>query len=110
MRYITLVLWIMYAEDRPGSAALREATKDEHLAYLAAHEHIVMVGGALLEDTTPVRLGSCLIVNLPDRAAAEQWARDEPFNKAGLFQRVSLVRMRKGQLNPAAAPKTAEGE
>ena len=101
---------MMYAEDRPGTADLREAVKDEHLAYLAAHVDIVMVGGALLADDSPVRLGSCLIVNLPSRAAMEEWVRDEPFNKAGVFARVSVVRMRRGQLNPNAAPATPEGD
>jgi uncharacterized protein YciI len=103
------VLWIMYAEDRPGSAALRAATKDAHLAYLEEHADVVMVGGALLADDSPARLGSCLIVNLPSRAAMEEWARNEPFTRAGLFERVTIVRMRNGQLNPDAAPATPEG-
>lgn len=99
----------MYAEDRPGAAALRVAVKDEHLAYLNEHAGIVLVGGALLADDAPTRLGSCLIVNLPSRAAMERWVRDEPFNKAGLFARVTVTRMRSGQLNPNAAPATPEG-
>ncbi len=33
----------------------------------------------------------------------------EPFRRAGLFQAVKITRMRRGQWNPQAAPKTAEG-
>lgn len=104
------VLWMIHAEDRTDGATLRSATKDAHLAYLDAHESVVMVGGALLADESPARVGSCFIVNLPSRAAVEQWVRDEPFNKAGLFARVSVTRMRNGQLNPNAAPATPEGD
>jgi len=46
---------------------------------------------------------------VPDRAAAEAFAEGEPFRRAGLFATVKLSRMRRGQWNPAAAPKTAEG-
>jgi hypothetical protein len=55
-------------------------------------------------------LGSVFLVNLPNRAAAEDLMHDEPFRKAGLFKRVSITRMRKGQFNPSAAPATAEGD
>ena len=100
---------MMYAEDRPGASALRAAVRDEHLAYLEEHAGIVLVGGALLADDSPTRVGSCLIVNLPSRAAVQQWLSDEPFNKAGLFARITVTRMRNGQLNPSAAPATPEG-
>ena len=48
-------------------------------------------------------------VNVPSREQAEEFSRNEPFRKAGLFKSVKITRMRRGQWNPAAAPKTAEG-
>jgi uncharacterized protein YciI len=51
-----------------------------------------------------------LIINVPSREAAEHFSANEPFRKAGLFERVEITRMRRGQWNPAAAPKTAEGD
>ncbi len=103
------MFWIIYQEDREGAQQIRDATREAHLAYLAEHEDIVFLGGALLADDAR-RIGSCLIVNLPDRASAERWSANEPFRKAGLFSSVKITRMRKGQYNPAAAPKTAEGD
>jgi uncharacterized protein len=50
-----------------------------------------------------------LIVNVPDRKAAEAFSAAEPFRKAGLFKTVKITRMRRGQWNPEAAPGTAEG-
>ncbi len=105
------MLWFIYCEDRDdGAAAIRAAVREEHLAYLDANERILVVGGALLADDGIARLGSVFLVNLPDRAACEDLMRDEPFRKAGLFKRVTIARMRKGQFNPSAAPATAEGE
>jgi uncharacterized protein len=103
------VLWIIYQVDRSDGAGIRAATKDDHLAYLEQHKDIVVLGGALLADDDPTRLGSCLIINVADRAAADRFSENEPFRKAGLFGSVSIRRMRRGQWNPAAAPISAEG-
>jgi uncharacterized protein YciI len=103
------MLYIIYQEDRPDGAAIRAATRDEHFAYLDRHEDILVLGGALLGEDGATRTGSVLIVNVPDRAAAEAFSENEPFRKAGLFRSVKISRMRRGQWNPAAAPKTAEG-
>lgn len=103
------MLYIIYQEDRAEGAAIRAATRDAHFAYLDAHQDILVLGGALLADEDATRTGSVLIVNVPDRAAAESFSENEPFRKAGLFSSVKISRMRRGQWNPAAAPKSAEG-
>jgi len=103
------MLYIIYQEDREGGEAIRTAAKESHLAYLDRHRDILVLGGALLAEDGVKRLGSCLIVNVPDRAAAEAFSAKEPFRKAGLFKSVKITRMRRGQWNPAAAPRSAEG-
>ncbi|HVM77785.1 MAG TPA: YciI family protein [Stellaceae bacterium] len=103
------MLYIIYQEDKEGGEAIRAATKESHFAYLERHRDILVLGGALLADDGVKRLGSCLIVNVPDRAAAEAFSAEEPFRKAGLFKTVKVTRMRRGQWNPAAAPRSAEG-
>ena len=104
------MLYIIYQEDRPGGAPVRAANKQAHFAYLEEHKDKLVLGGALLADDGVQRVGSCLVLNVPDRAAAEAFSRDEPFRKAGLFESVKIRRMRRGQWNPAAAPNSAEGE
>ena len=103
------MLYIIYQEDRAEGAAIRAATREAHFAYLDAHQDILVLGGALLADEDATRTGSVFIVNVPDRAAAESFSENEPFRKAGLFSSVKISRMRRGQWNPAAAPKSAEG-
>src|SRR5574342_571038 len=103
------MLYIIYQEDRPDGQAIRAATREAHLAYLERHKAIVVLGGGLLAEDGKTRTGSVLIVNVPDRKAAESFSAEEPFRRAGLFQSVKITRMRRGQWNPEAAPKTAEG-
>lgn len=99
----------MYNEDRPDGLAVREATREAHLAYLERHKDIVVLSGGTLTDDGKARTGSVFIINVPSREAAEKFSADEPFRKAGLFRLVKITRMRRGQWNPEAAPKTAEG-
>jgi hypothetical protein len=103
------MLYIIYQEDRDDGATIRAAERERHLAYLERHRDILVLGGALTGDDGAARLGSCLIINVPGRDAAEAFSRDEPFRRAGLFRTVKITRMRRGQWNPAAAPATAEG-
>jgi uncharacterized protein YciI len=103
------MLYIIYQEDRDDGAEIRAANKERHFAYLAEHEDILVLGGALLADDGIKRTGSCLILNVPGREQAEEFSRNEPFRQAGLFKSVKITRMRRGQWNPEAAPMTAEG-
>jgi uncharacterized protein YciI len=103
------MLYIIYQEDHPDGAAVRAANRDAHFAYLEKNRDILFLGGALLAEDGTTRTGSVLVINVPDRAAAEAFSREEPFRKAGLFGSVKISRMRRGQWNPAASPKSAEG-
>lgn len=103
------MLYILYNEDRPDGLAIREATREAHLAYLEQHKDKVVLGGGLLSEDGKTRLGSVFIINVPDRKAAEAFSTAEPFRKAGLFQTTKITRMRRGQWHPEAAPKSAEG-
>jgi len=103
------MLYIIYQEDVADSAALRAVHKAAHFAYLEAHRDILVLGGALLADEDATRTGSVLIINVPDRAAAERFSANEPLRSAGVFKSVRITRMRRGQWNPDAAPASAEG-
>ena len=103
------MLYIMFNEDRPDGLAIREAAREAHFAYLERHRNIVVLAGGTLAEDGKTRTGSVFIVNVSDREAAERFSAEEPFRRAGLFKTVKITRMRRGQWNPQAAPKTAEG-
>lgn len=103
------MLYIIYQVDKPNSGAIRAAHRTAHFAYLDDHRDILVLGGAMLAEDGTTRTGSVLIINVGSREEAERFSANEPFRKAGLFERVDITRMRRGQWNPEAAPKTAEG-
>jgi uncharacterized protein YciI len=103
------MLYVVYMEDGPRSGEIRAAEREAHLACLDQHKDILVLGGALLADDGTTRIGSMLVLNVPGREVAEAFSVKEPFRRAGLFASVRITRMRHGQWNPDAAPKTAEG-
>ena len=103
------MLYIVYQIDGPDSPEIRAATRDEHFKYLDEHEDILILGGAMLAEDGKTRTGSVLVINVENLSAAETFSENEPFRRAGLFERVEINRMRRGQWNPDAAPRTAEG-
>src|SRR5919202_1724185 len=102
------MLYIIYQVDKPGGEAIRAANREAHFAYLDEHEDILVLGGAMLADDGVTRVGSVLIINVRSREEAERFSANEPFRRAGLFERVEITRMRRGQWNPAAAPQSEE--
>lgn len=103
------MLYIIYQEDRQNGAAIRDKARAAHFDYLDRHKDILVLGGAMLADDNVNRIGSVLVINVPNRTAAETFSENEPFRKAGLFSTVKISRMRRGQWNPAAAPTSQEG-
>lgn len=103
------MLYMVYGVDGPEGAKLRITTRDAHFAYLDKHKDIMVLGGATLADADDARTGSVLIINVPDRAAADEFSENEPFRQAGVFSSVTVTRMRRGQWYPENAPATAEG-
>jgi uncharacterized protein YciI len=81
--------YALICRDKPGALAVRLANRDAHLAY--AHETgAVVFGGPMLSEAGEMT-GSLVVIDVPDRAAAEAFAAADPYNKAGLFESVEIV-------------------
>ena len=104
------MLYMVYGVDGPEGAELRTTTKASHFKYLDENADIMVLGGATLADEDDARTGSLLIINVPNRAAADKFSENEPFRMAGVFKTVTVTRMRRGQWYPENAPSSAEGE
>jgi uncharacterized protein len=76
--------------DKPGQVELRLATRPAHLAYLEQHADCVRLGGAFLDPMSDNPIGSLLILNCPDLAAAQALLEKDPYARAGLFANVEL--------------------
>ena len=78
---------------RPGALPIRQANRDAHLAYIAETGVVEMAGPFL--DGEGQMCGSLIILEVPDMAAAEVWAANDPYAKADLFESVSLQEWKK---------------
>lgn len=84
------MLFHIHMIDRPGGSALRAATSEAHLAFVGGHLDAMYAGGPLTSDDGEQILGSIIVMDFPDRAAAEAFIAEEPYNKAGLFESVTI--------------------
>lgn len=85
------MLFAIFCYDKPDSAALRQATRPAHLAYLEEAGDRVKLGGPLLgpgDDGAPI--GSMLIVDAASEAAVQLFADNDPYYTAGLFENVEI--------------------
>jgi uncharacterized protein len=87
------MLFAVIRHDKPNSIALRLATRPRHLDYLEKVTHCIAYGGALLDDSSQ-QIGSILIIEVPDRQAAERFVAADPFVEAGLFAATHILPFR----------------
>ncbi|MCB1337967.1 MAG: YciI family protein [Maritimibacter sp.] len=85
-------MFAIICTDKDGALETRKANRDQHLAYLDASP-IVLAGPFLGGDIAMT--GSLIIVDLATRAEAEAWAANDPYAKAGLFQKVRIEEFKK---------------
>ncbi len=71
--------------DKPGSLDLRMKVRETHLTFLRGLGTRLMTAGPILSDDGQTPIGSLVIVEAEDLAAARQLAADDPYAKAGLF-------------------------
>ncbi len=88
-------LFAIHCTDKPGHAHVRQANRPAHLEYAKQWMDKMIVGGPMLAADGESMIGSMLIIDLPDEAAAHDWCANDPYAKAGLFESV-LVRRFKG--------------
>ncbi len=87
------MLIALIARDNAGALEIRKANRDAHLAY-AAESGIVSQAGPFLDDAGNM-CGSLLILDVEDMAAAQSFADNDPYAKAGLFESVELIAWKK---------------
>ena len=87
------MLFAVIRHDKPDSFALRQATRPKHLEYLSKVMPKITSGGGLLADNGQ-QIGSVLIIDVADRAAAEEFAATDPFEAAGLFETTHIMPFR----------------
>ncbi|TMM52574.1 YciI family protein [Sulfitobacter sabulilitoris] len=83
------MLVALIAHDKAGALPIRTENRPAHLEYLNA-TGVVQQAGPLLDGSGGMA-GSLIVLDVDDMKAAEDWARNDPYAKAGLFADVQLI-------------------
>ncbi|MBN8187932.1 YciI family protein [Salipiger thiooxidans] len=87
------MLIALIAKDKKGALQTRKDNREAHLAYIDS-TGVVTQAGPLLDDAGDMS-GSLVILDVADMSAAQDWAANDPYAKAGLFESVELVAWKK---------------
>ena len=85
------MLFMIRCFDKEGCLEIRKATRPAHLAYAASAGARLKFGGPMMaseENQTPV--GSLIILDAASETAAHLFADNDPYAKAGLFEKVII--------------------
>ncbi len=80
-------------KDKSGALQTRLDNREAHLAYIA-ETGVVEMAGPFLDDDGQM-CGSLIVLDVEDMAAAQAWADNDPYAKAGLFAEVKLQAWKK---------------
>lgn len=87
------MLIALTAKDKDGALQTRLDNREAHLAYIEK-TGVVAQAGPLL-DNAGAMCGSLVILDVVDMAAAQEWAANDPYAKAGLFASADLMAWKK---------------
>ncbi|MEY8827298.1 YciI family protein [Sedimentitalea sp. XS_ASV28] len=87
------MLVALIARDKKDALQTRLDNRAAHLAYIE-QTGVVSQAGPLLGDDDAM-IGSLVILDVADLAAARDWAANDPYAKAGLFESVDLIPWKK---------------
>ncbi|WP_215753473.1 YciI family protein [Acetobacter sp. P5B1] len=87
------MLFAVICTDRPGALEIRKATREKHLAFLENYKQAIQFAGPQL-DVNGTPCGSLVLLDVPDRAAAEGFAAADPYAEVNLFESVIVRPLR----------------
>ncbi len=89
------MLCTIIAYDKPSHLDLRLKTRPVHLEYIDSFGAQIVYAGPLLTDDGASPMGSLIVGDFVDLAAARSFQAGDPYAKAGLFDKVSVHPTRK---------------
>lgn len=88
------MLYHILCHDKRGSLQTRLDNREAHLAVVKALGERLFAAGPLLNSEDEM-IGSVLIIDFDDDAAANDFCEQDPYAQAGLFEQVTVTRWRK---------------
>lgn len=82
--------YVIHCLDHDGAVDKRLANYEDHKAYLAKAPVKTVISGPLLADDEETMIGSCFVLEADSLAEVEDFNRNDPFAKVGLWKTVSI--------------------
>lgn len=86
--------YLFYCRAKPNTETLAEERTEAHWAFMDQYAATMIARGPTLSDDSAEWTGSMHIVGLSDAAAAQVFAFEEPYYRAGIFAEVFMRRWR----------------
>ena len=84
--------FIVIAKDKKNSKEIRLKNRKAHLDYIQNMNKVnIKIAGPLLENDKNMK-GSMLIIEANDIEEINDFLKNDPYNKAGLFESISIDR------------------
>jgi len=90
--------FVIHAHDKADGGAQRASLREAHLAYLEQHRTITIARGPLLDDAGQQTIGSLQLLDVANKSEAKAFWAGEPFNRAGVYEKVTMERWRFGHV------------
>ena len=89
------MLFAIYYVDKPNHGEVRAANRQAHLDYIGTMKDQVFAAGPTISDDGAQMTGSVIIMDFAGRAEAEAFTENDPYVKAGLFERIEVKAWKK---------------
>ncbi len=83
--------YIIRSLDKTDSLSIRLANRDKHVEYVKSQSVRLLLAGPLIDDISGDPIGTLLIVEASERNDVENYAENDPYNKAGLFKESQIT-------------------
>ena len=97
------MLFAFICLDKPDSEGIRSRLRPTHIEYMLRILDRTAFGGPLQDNDGQTSRGSIFAAEFASRAEAEAFIANEPYNRGGLFESVSVRRWKQ------MAPEPKEG-
>ena len=82
-------MFCLICKDKPNHVQLRMYNRPAHIEYVLS-AGIVAAAGPFTSDDNETMIGTMMLLNVDSRAAAEEFAANDPYAQAGLFDSVEV--------------------
>ncbi len=88
------MLYVIHCVDNKNHLAVRMENRPMHVEYLRSFGDKLFAAGPTLDDAGDMN-GSVVILDLDDKAAAVDFAANDPYANVGLFSQVTINQWKK---------------